>query len=555
MARRQYTPGTKARGFNAVQVSNANLAQLEAEGNRVLQNMQAQRNADLENRQRTLNDMQSNANYTQNALDRNFQIASNNETERQKQIQYDEAERQRRFEEASKNTAQVFKSLASLSFTAGQKFKALGEEEDKKNYQKGLYEGLATAGSMSQEKLLFLAKLNDQDALSSLLENNAALAKEKGYDPNAIARVMNMSAKQRAGFFYGSIQQQTKTQYSAFYNKQLADPNNTILINGEQVPYSQALGEPALLGAVQQEIADKWIKTNQWPENHDMLGGAYQEMATIHGSAITVATTQQTKALNADTLQRWDNAAFTDFDRYGGEAFRMHVKLETPEAAHTWYKERATLMNPDGTFVLSDAQVRGTDVYGVGTADGKKGSYEGDFPKRTLELFNARADKQREWLSNQTKTEKVEYQQESRAWWEEYQNNPTAETLAAAEESFSDNQEGPPEWIARAKKGLEGGQYIQNLKVAAKDAEQRGILTQALVTEVFGYDPKEGNRLQEALDKQNPFNKSEVYKEQRKGLSRLTKKPSATVQFPQDSSHTLHASRILGREFDNLVAN
>jgi hypothetical protein len=555
MARRQYTPGTKARGFNAVPVSNANLAQLEAEGNRVLQNMQAQRNADLENRQRTLNDMQSNANYTQNALDRNFQIASNNETERQKQIQYDEAERQRRFEEASKGTAQVFKSLANLSFTAGQKFKALGEEEDKTNYRKGLYEGLATAGSMSQEKLLFLAKLNDQDALSSLLENNAALAKEKGYDPNAIARVINMSAKQRAGFFYGSIQQQTKTQYSAFYNKQIADPNNTILINGEQVPYSQALGEPALLGAVQQEIADKWIKTNQWPENHDMLGGAYQEMATIHGSAITVATTQQTKAFNADTLQRWDNAAFTDFARYGGEAFRMHVKLETPEAAHTWYKKRSTLMNPDGTFVLSEAQVRSTDVYGVGTADGKKGSYEDDFPKRTIELFNARADKYREWLSNQTKTEKVEYQQESRAWWEEYQNNQTAETLAAAEESFSDNQEGPPEWIARAKKGLEGGQYIQNLKVAAKDAEQRGILTQALVTEVFGYDPKEGNRLQEALDKQNPFNKSEVYKEQRKGLSRLTKKPSATVQFPQDSSHTLHASRILGREFDNLVSN
>ena len=284
-----------------------------------------------------------------------------------------------------------------------------------------------------------------------------------------------------------------------------------------------------------------------------MLGGAYQEMSAIHNSALTIATSQQTKNLNADTLQRWDNAAFSDWDRYGGEAFRMHRNLESPEAAHTWYKEQATLMNPDGTFVLSDEQVRRTDVYGEGAANGKKGSYEDDFEKRTLELFNARADKRREWMTNQDKTDKAEYKQESKAWWEEYQKNPTKETLAAAEESFSDNQEGPPEWIARAKKGLEGGQYIQNLKLAAKDAEQRGILTQALVTEVFGYDPKEGNRLQEALDKQNPFNQSEVYKEQRKGLSRLTKKPSATVQFPQDSSHTLHASRILGREFDDLV--
>ena len=553
MARRQYTPGTKARGFNAVQVSNANLAQLEAAGNRVLQNMQAQRNADLENRQRTLNAMQSNANYTQNALDRNFQIASTNETERQRQIQYDEAERQRRFEQASAGAAQVFKSLASLSFTAGQKFKALGKEEDEQNYKKGLYEGLATGGSMTQDKLLFLSKLNDQDALSSLLENNAALAKEKGYDPNAISRVLNMSAKQRAGFFYGSIQQQTKSQYSSFYNDQLANPENTILVNGEEISYSQALGEPGQLAVVQQAIADKWIKTNNWPENHDMLGGAYQEMSTIHNSALAIATSQQTKNLNADTLQRWDNAAFSDWNRYGGEAFRMHKNLESPEAAHTWYKEQATLMNPDGTFVLSDDQVRLTDVYGEGATNGKKGSYEDDFEKRTLELFNARADKRREWMTNQDKTDKAEYKQESKAWWEEYQRNPTKETLAAAEESFSDNQEGPPEWIARAKKGLEGGQYIQNLKLAAKDAEQRGILTQALVTEVFGYDPKEGNRLQEVLDKQNPFNKSDVFKEQRKGLSRLTKKPSATVQFPQDSSHTLHASRILGREFDELV--
>lgn len=554
MARRQYTPGTKARGFNAVQVSNANLARLEEAGNRVLQNMQAQRNADLENRQRTLNEMQSNANYTQNALDRNFQIATNNETERQKQIQYDEAERQRRFEQASAGAAKIFKDLSTLSFSAGQKFKALGEEKDKEDYKKGLYEGLATGGAMTQEKLITLAKINDQDALSSLLENNAALAKEKGYDPNAIARVLNMSAKQRAGFFYGSIQQQTKSHYSTFYNQELANPENTVLVNGEEISYSQALAEPGQLAVVQQAIADKWIKSNQWPENHDMLGGAYQEMAAIHNSALTIAQSQQTNNLNADTLQRWDNASYTDWNRYGGEAFRMHKNLSSPEAAHTWYKERATLMNPDGTFVLDDAQVKGTDVYGEGANKGYKGNYEGDFPKRYLEILNARQDKLTEWNTNQNKTDKAQYKQESKAWWQEWQNNPTAETLAAAEESFSDNQEGPPEWIARARKGLEGGQYIQQLKLSAKDAEQRGILTQGLVTEVFGYDPKEGNRLQEALDKQNPFNKSEVYKEQRKGLSRLTKKPSATVQFPQDSSHTLHASRILGREFDDLVS-
>lgn len=560
MARRQYTPATKGRGFNAVTVSDANLAQMEAEGNRVLQGMQERRDADLENKRRELQAMESNANYMEKARKRNFEIASTNLTEQQKQLQYNEAERFRRHQQAVENGEKIFKTLSGLSQTAAKKAVAATKEKDKEDYQKGLTEGLANAGNLTGDKLTFMAKLNDQDALSSLLENNAALALEKGYDPNAVAKVLNMSAKQRAGFFYGAIQAQTKAQYSTFYNNELANPENTFQVNGQEVPYSQAINDPALLYAVQQEIAEKWVAQNQWPENHDMLEGAYKEIANIHGSAITVASNQQTKAINADTLQRWDNASYNDFSRYGGEAFRMHIKLETPEAAHAWYKKRATAMNPDGTFVLTDEEWQNQDVYGDPKREKKGvygqtfGTYALDFKGRSSEIRNAREDKRREWLTNQTKTEKAQYQQESRDWWNEWQNNPTKETLGAIKESFSDNPEGVPDWVTRAEKGLEGGQYIQNLKLAAKDAEQRGILTQAVVTEVFGYDPKEGNRLQEALDKQNPFNKSEVFKDNRKIVQNLTKKATATVPFPQDSAHSAHAGRILAREFDARVS-
>lgn len=559
MARRQYTPGTKARGFNTVQVSNANLARLEEEANRVLQNMQAQRNADLENRQRIFSDMQSNANYTQNALDRNFQIATTNQTEQQKQIQYEEAERQRRFEEASAGAAKIFRDLSSLSFTAAQKFNEQKRDKDKKDFSAGVRRGLALAGVTTQQKLIGLSKLNDQDALSSLLEANAKLALEKGYDPKLVSRLLNMSAQQRAGFFYGAIKQQTKASYSTFYNNQLADPENSIELNGEKLTYAQAARDSSLLAALQTEITEKWIELNGWPENHEMLEGAYEVINEFHINALGVQSAQEKKQFDADTLRRWDNNAYTDWNRYGGEAFRMHLTLQSPEAAHAWYKKQVTAINPDGEFALNDQQWQNLDVYGDPKREKKGvygktfGTYALDFKSRTADLKNAREDARREWVENQGRTDRAQYKQESKAWWQEWQNNPTAETLAAAEESFSDNQEGPPEWIARAKKGLEGSQYIQSLKLAAKDAEQRGILTQALVTEVFGYDPEEGNRLQEALDKQNVFNKSDVYKEQRKGLSKLTKKPSATVQFPQDSSHTLHASRILGREFDTLV--
>jgi hypothetical protein len=557
MAQRQYTPAARGRGFNAITVSNANLSQLEAESNRVLEGMRARRDADLQNKKQILQDMQDNANYYDKVRKRDFNIASTNNETQQRQAQYDEAERFKRYQEASSGAAKVFESLSSLSNIAAQKAGAIQKEKDKEEFDFGVQQGIARAGEFNSEQLTFLAQVYDQANLSDLLENNAQLAKERGFDPNAVAKIINMSVKQRSGFLFGALTQDTATNYSTFYNNQLGNPELTVTdpTTGQPVPYSEVTGNPSLLAIAQAEIASSWVNQRQYPQNHEMLSGVYKQIASIHSSHQTVAQNAQTQNLNADTLARYSNAAYTDWDGNGGAAFRVQKNINGPEAAHTWLKESATAMNPDGTFVLTDEQWKSTDVYGTGASKGRYGRYDLDFKKRTLEIQNARQDKQTAWNLNQTKTDSANYQRESRDWWEEWQRNQTLETLAAAEESFSDNQEGPPEWIKRAREGLKQGQYVQNLKLAAKDAEQRGILTQALVTEIYGYDPKEGNRLQEVYDKQNPFTKNEIFTEQRKGVTKLTKKPSAAVPFPQDSSHSLHAGRILSREFDKLVSD
>ena len=86
MAQRKYTPAAKGRGFNAVTVSNANIQQMSAESNRIVEGMQARRDSDLENQRRILQDMESNAAYSAKARQRNFNIASTNiDTQRQQQ--------------------------------------------------------------------------------------------------------------------------------------------------------------------------------------------------------------------------------------------------------------------------------------------------------------------------------------------------------------------------------------------------------------------------------------------------------------------------------------
>lgn len=550
MAQRQYTPASRGKGFNSITVSNANIANLEAEGNRIIQGMQARRDADLENKRQILQDMQEDANYYDKVRQRDFNIADTNVKNQQRQLEFNEADRFRRYQESTQGAAKIFGDLANLSFTAAAQANKLQKEEDEKQFEAGKQEGIARAGMFRSEDIPFLANLNEQSRLSDLLDNDATLAKARGLDPNAIAKLRNMSAKYRSGFLVGQITQDTRSNYSSFYNKQLADPNKFIKdpVSGRDIPYAEAQDKPELLAMVQNAISTDWVNLREYPKNHQLLSGAYGEIAKIHSSALSVSTTTQTKNLNEDTLLRWSNNAYTSWTEYGGAAFRMHRAINGNEAAHAWLKKAATAMNPDGTFVLTDEQWQSTDIYVDDPS--KFGRYDQDHKQRTLEIQNARIDKQNEWLVGQEQTDKAKYLRESRDAWALYQQEPTRETLAAIEEGFSDNPEGLPDWVVKAKEKLDpaNAPYKQQLILTAKDAKERGMLTQELITEIYSFDPKLGNELQASYDAQNPVVSNPNFKAQLKAVQGFVKKPSASVPFPSDSNDSVRASRILGNE-------
>lgn len=557
MAQRKYTPAAKGRGFNAVTVSNANIQQMSAESNRIVEGMRARRDSDLENQRRILQDMESNAAYSEKTRQRDFNIASTNiDTQRQQQ-QYNAQAAQDRIRQETELGAKIFDSIASFSATAAQKSQELRKEKDKKDFDAGILDASVTSGQYTPKDLQFLADLNEQDRLSTLLDNNAALAKERGFDSNSVAKLMNMSVKQRAGYFYGAYQTQTRIGFSQFRQEQITNPEKEI----GGVSYLEAQNNSSLTSAMNAEILSDWISSRGYPQNHEMLKGVYIEAKKINDAALSVSINNETEFLNSDTLRVHNNAAFSNFPRYGGEAFVAHKNIKGNIPAHDNYYQQATAMNPDGTFVLSDADWQNTDVNFVRDANGKitkkgfKGTYLQDYPTRSLKILNDRETLQRQWATNQRTTERNDYQAESSEWWQEYQNNPTPETLAAAEESFKDNQQGNPEWLTKAKAALDplNAPYIQQLKTQAKDLQARGILTQSFVTEVFGYDPVLGNQLQKSLDEQNPLLKNEPYKAQRKTVANYVKKPSATAPFPKDSASSTKAARVLTREFDALV--
>ena len=119
MARLQYQPATKPRGFQPVQLSRAGIARMEEEGNRVIRNLEKQRDATNQQRRENLQAMQGNAAYEQRARERNQEIVQANLKNEQLRI---DAERKTKQQQADSNAQLIdstVQSLVDFSVTAG----------------------------------------------------------------------------------------------------------------------------------------------------------------------------------------------------------------------------------------------------------------------------------------------------------------------------------------------------------------------------------------------------------------------------------------------------
>ena len=119
MARLQYQPATKPRGFQPIQLSRAGIARMEEESNRVIRNLEKQRDATNQQRRENLQAMQANSAYEQRARERNQRIVEANLKSEQLSIQ---AEQKTKLQQADANAELIestVKSLVDFSVTAG----------------------------------------------------------------------------------------------------------------------------------------------------------------------------------------------------------------------------------------------------------------------------------------------------------------------------------------------------------------------------------------------------------------------------------------------------
>ena len=85
MARIQYQPAARSRGFAPPKLSTAAIDRMRDESNRLIKNMERRRRAEREQDRQDLQAMQSNAEYTRNIEEQNFKTQLYNEEQKNKQ--------------------------------------------------------------------------------------------------------------------------------------------------------------------------------------------------------------------------------------------------------------------------------------------------------------------------------------------------------------------------------------------------------------------------------------------------------------------------------------
>ena len=216
MARVQYQRSARPSGYRPQQADQTNLQRLREEGDRRLQGMRNVAQAEIDNRREVLEAMKADEAYTARAERRNFEIATQNEQRTIQGLQAQAQRDQQQFNADADARASIFKSIQSMSKTAGDAATKIYEQARLDTFNSEVSKGFSAENSM--------AKAVQQQALAETavaMGNSRQEFLAKGGDP-VVARENAAQSDALAVDF-------TEGQIAAYWRWHYADDRNAYL--------------------------------------------------------------------------------------------------------------------------------------------------------------------------------------------------------------------------------------------------------------------------------------------------------------------------------------
>ena len=542
---RKFSGAARARGFQPIDVSDANIARMRENNQRILDGMRARRESIRRNDERQLQAMQENAAYSAKTRQRDYNIGAQNlRTERQ-QAEYDAQARTREIQNQQAGIDAVTSAVSKFSSTLLDLEKKKIAAKEKQDQDRVFVERVFGPQTITPEEVSFKDSLGVETEARVSLEGTLQIAEAEGAPANEVSKARFISTEDSAARRRTSFQLDADLEFDSVIAKTLAENPE---LNTDP---DKALA--ALQLAAANYAREKGFSTSQIELLAPGARVIYQKIQTT----ITGIRAKNTEENNTRSINNATDMALADWKNQAVPSFLIVQGIEGNEAAHAWVKTQAMAMDENGDFLLTDAQWSSIDVYGDGRAYFVFGEEKGAFERRGVDILNARAEARRTWQRNQNTTERHAYEEESKAWHNHVvvQGNNTPEDLAAAVASFKDDVKGIPEWLRKLRSagGAGQGEYNTNLITQARDFEARGMLNPDLIQKVYERDPKIANELQASYEKQDPFAKDDMYKKYYNNIEKLPVKQVMGVDNPQLDSNSIRDAGKLQEAFKQLV--
>jgi|TARA_R100000030_G_scaffold61562_1_gene46559 hypothetical protein len=507
---RKFTGAARPRGFNPVQISSANIRQMQAENERILEGMRQRQLSARRNEEEILRSMKEDSEYARRSRDRNYNINKGNIETQIQQSQYDQAADAFQAQEKLKATLGIVESIANFSDTASKFALEVEKEQEKRETEE-----------LTVQAENYFAEGYRPDSLRS---------QERIYDIEAETMEETGQQAEMAKLMGAQVKLSNQAHALSVMNSDIGrsiSAKNTVDLGWKsfslkwiQENSPEAYGNSDAVQELLPEIWKTFKEENNLNENYtpEILAEALKEKNKIDKSLISGIDAKENELIESELITEYTNLAMGNLPEYGALAYRNVSRIEgNREAGFKLIEKIATLQDPDGSFLYSEDQVgdlvldyRNDERDPEGTIIGKK--FRDSNAIRFLEIQNKREEKRREWNRNQATTDRQDYYQMSKRWHELLKEEGfTPENLAAVEEAFQYNMRGVPDWVKVYKASGTEAKRNSTLITIAQDLKARGVLPQSMVNEIYKFDPQEAVKLQEDFNKQNPYSANADY--------------------------------------------
>lgn len=537
----QYRGAAKAKGFSPQQVSDAAISRMREESNRVQQGMRDAAAADISNRRQVQADMQTNQKIERAGRERNQKIQTSNLNIQVQQAQNDAATARNQFEIDQKTAAQNFKSIASLSKTATDKYEEIQKQQSDERAQQVINE--------------FMLNPNDDAVIKQFVgETELAVAEEQ--------RQTELSVAEAQGAPRVAVSRARALDSNARYKLDQARANY-ILTNLYPKQLQQAKLEagvmdgPATAAFVTEFQREFFEKSQILQLKPEMIRDGLAKVLQTNQSFTTAANNkdienQQAKTLDDATTILTQNP--TAFNQNIVPSFGKYATVHGYEKAMEWFEGLATMRGPDGNYLFSEDQLKSAVL-----KDGV--TFEQSHPGRLGKMLRARLNGENTYRSSIMTAEKLSYQEAEASSLEIVAADPSQANVDYVVEQFRKRFGKVPQSILTFQKSFTLDAVAKAKQIQTYEAIPDSLLNQETVSAMCELSPGTdcSDITQRYTAKEAKYNsKNSTFKKQSDAFKSIANGKTVYGNVaPNSNTSVLILGKIQGeyrRRVDNAVA-